>query len=110
MGKDGDVGLPTIPVRQDGGYRVEQRLAAILFLDFGELGAQVRGVAEMLTIILIVIRYFPTYGKSMRAGFVWQSIISELEIILSDSKSPWPGGPTQPCLGTASCHSHIQYD
>jgi len=32
-----------VPACQDGRYRVEQRLAAILFWDFGELGAQGRG-------------------------------------------------------------------
>ena len=32
-----------VPACQDGRYHVEQRLAAILFWDFGELGAQGRG-------------------------------------------------------------------
>jgi hypothetical protein len=49
-----------VPKRRLPSYRVEQRLAAILFLDYGELGVQIRGAAEMLTMILIVLRYLPT--------------------------------------------------
>ena len=48
-----------LPVSQDGGYHVEQCLAAIPLLDFGELGVHVE-VPVMFTMVLILLRYFLT--------------------------------------------------
>ena len=48
-----------LPVSQDGGYHVEQCLAAIPLSDFGELGVHVRGSCDVHH-DLIFLRYLLT--------------------------------------------------